>query len=78
MNAAILACGGSDAPDRRVPRRQAPIVAANEKYLGGLETIREVVSAVLAILAWPLVLLGAAYDQRLGGAPSLAGWCRPW
>ena len=34
------------------------IVAANRDYLAGLDTIREIVSALLAILLWPLVLLG--------------------
>ncbi len=34
------------------------IVAANHHYLGSLDTIREIVSAILAIVLWPLVLLG--------------------
>ena len=34
------------------------IVAANENYLGDINTIREIVSAILAIVLWPLVLLG--------------------
>ena len=34
------------------------IVAANRRYLTDLDTIREIVSAILAILLWPLVLLG--------------------
>lgn len=34
------------------------IVAANRDYLASLDTIREIVSAILAIVLWPLVLLG--------------------
>ena len=34
------------------------VVAANDNYLRNLDTVRAVVSAVLAILLWPLVLLG--------------------
>lgn len=34
------------------------IIAANRKYLTSLDSIREIISAVLAIALWPLVLLG--------------------
>lgn len=34
------------------------VVAASRDYLGSLDTIREIVSALLAILLWPLILLG--------------------
>ena len=34
------------------------IVAANRKYLPSLDSIREIISAALAIVLWPLVLLG--------------------
>jgi hypothetical protein len=34
------------------------VVASNRNYLSGLDTAREVLSAVLAILLWPLLLLG--------------------
>jgi len=34
------------------------IVAANHHYLTRLDTFTRVVSGLLAILAWPLVLLG--------------------
>jgi hypothetical protein len=34
------------------------IVAANRDYLASLDTLREIVSAILAIVLWPLVLLG--------------------
>jgi hypothetical protein len=33
-------------------------VAASKDYLENLETVRRVASAVLAILLWPLLLLG--------------------
>jgi hypothetical protein len=32
------------------------IVAANDDYLRELETVRQVISALLAIVLWPLVL----------------------
>ena len=34
------------------------VVAANHNYLQNLDRIKEIISAVLAILLWPLVLLG--------------------
>jgi hypothetical protein len=34
------------------------IVAATNDYLDNLETWRRIVSALLAVLLWPLVLLG--------------------
>jgi hypothetical protein len=34
------------------------IVAANENYLRNLDSVRRVISAILAIVLWPLVLLG--------------------
>ena len=33
-------------------------VAASKNYLDNLETLKRVLSAVLAILLWPLLLLG--------------------
>jgi hypothetical protein len=33
-------------------------VASNEDYLGNVDNLRRTVSAVLAVLLWPLVLLG--------------------
>ncbi|MEY2469639.1 MAG: hypothetical protein QOF21_2337 [Actinomycetota bacterium] len=33
------------------------IVAANNGYLGGISDLSDLLSALLAILAWPLVLL---------------------
>ena len=40
------------------------IVAANENYLRDLETVRQVISAILAIVLWPLVLLGVDLNIR--------------
>ncbi|HKH32129.1 MAG TPA: hypothetical protein VKA45_13875 [Gaiellaceae bacterium] len=40
------------------------IVAANDNYLRHLENVRQVVSAVLAIVLWPLVLLGVDLHIR--------------
>ncbi len=34
------------------------IVASNRGYLGNLDNLSGVLSAVLAVIAWPLVLLG--------------------
>ena len=39
------------------------VVASQRNYLDDLETIRRIVSAVLAVLLWPLLLLGI--DLRL-------------
>ena len=40
------------------------IVAANENYLRELDNVRQVISAVLAIVLWPLVLLGVDLHIR--------------
>ena len=40
------------------------IVAANENYLRSLDTIREVISALLAIALWPLILVGVDLRVR--------------
>jgi sulfite exporter TauE/SafE len=40
------------------------IVAANDNYLRQLESVRQVVSALLAIVLWPLVLLGVDLHIR--------------
>lgn len=40
------------------------IVAANENYLRDLDTVRRVISAILAIVLWPLVLLGVDLHIR--------------
>jgi hypothetical protein len=40
------------------------IVAANDDYLRNLDTVRQVISALLAIILWPLVLLGVDLHIR--------------
>ena len=40
------------------------IVAANENYLRDLENARQIISAILAIVLWPLVLLGVDLHIR--------------
>jgi ABC-type anion transport system duplicated permease subunit len=40
------------------------IVASNRNYLGGIDTLREILSAFLAIVLWPLVLLGVNLHLR--------------
>lgn len=42
------------------------VVAANNGYLGNLGDINSIVSAALAILLWPLVLVGI--DLHIGRA----------
>ena len=45
------------------------VVASNNDYLGNLNDISAVVSAVLAVLLWPLVLLDV--DLHIGGVPKV-------
>ncbi len=40
------------------------VVAANRDYLDSLDAAREIISAILAILLWPLVLLGIDVNIR--------------
>ena len=40
------------------------VIASNERYLRDLDTLREIVSALLAIVLWPLVLLGVDLHIR--------------
>jgi hypothetical protein len=40
------------------------VVAANRNYLDSLDTLREVISAILAVVLWPLVLLGVNLNIR--------------
>ena len=41
------------------------VVARADGYLGGIEGVGDLLSAVLAVLLWPLVLLGV--DIKIGG-----------
>ncbi len=43
------------------------LVAAAREYLGGIDGVNDVVSAALAILLWPLVLLGIDFEIGRGG-----------
>jgi hypothetical protein len=43
------------------------VVASNNNYLGNLNDLSAVVSAVLAVVLWPLVLLGV--DLHIGNVP---------
>ncbi len=45
------------------------VVASNHDYLGQLNDLSAVVSAVLAVILWPLVLLGV--DLHIGGLPKV-------
>jgi hypothetical protein len=40
------------------------VIAANRNYLDSLDSLREVVSAILAVVLWPLVLLGVDVNIR--------------
>jgi hypothetical protein len=59
------------------------VVASNNNYLGNLNDLSAIVSALLAVLLWPLVLLGI--DVRIGDVPKVkirdqglaAWWARP-
>ncbi|CAN5642741.1 hypothetical protein BH24ACT26_BH24ACT26_10600 [soil metagenome] len=45
------------------------VVASNNNYLGNLGDLSAIVSAVLAVLLWPLVLVGI--DLHIGGLPKV-------
>jgi hypothetical protein len=40
------------------------VVAANRDYLDSLDSLREIISAILAVVLWPLVLLGVNLNIR--------------
>ena len=40
------------------------IVAAGHHYFEHLDTVRPIASAVLAVLLWPLVLLGVSFHIK--------------
>ena len=40
------------------------VIASNENYLRDLDTVREILSGLLAILLWPLILLGVDLHIR--------------
>lgn len=41
------------------------VVAANRDYFGDLDGLQDILSALLAVVLWPLILLGV--DLDLGG-----------
>ena len=45
------------------------VIASSNNYLGNLNDLSAVVSALLAVLLWPLVLLGI--DLHIGGIPNV-------
>lgn len=45
-------------------------VAATRDYLGDIGSIGDFINLVLAIVLWPLVLLGVKFNLRLGGGGS--------
>ncbi|MBA3350717.1 MAG: hypothetical protein H0T12_09210 [Actinobacteria bacterium] len=45
------------------------VVASSNNYLGNLNDLSAVISALLAVLLWPLVLLGI--DLHIGGIPNV-------
>ncbi|MFN2489337.1 MAG: hypothetical protein ABR529_06320 [Actinomycetota bacterium] len=45
------------------------VVASNNNYLGNLNDLSAVLSAVLAVVLWPLVLVGV--DLHIGGVPNV-------
>ncbi len=40
------------------------VVASNRDYLDSLDSLSEVISAILAVVLWPLVLLGVNLNIR--------------
>jgi hypothetical protein len=47
-------------------------VASNENYLDNVNTVREVFSAILAVLLWPLVLIGVDFHVDLDAVVRLS------
>jgi hypothetical protein len=40
------------------------VVAVNRNYLDSLDSLGEIISAILAVVLWPLVLLGVNLNIR--------------
>ena len=49
------------------------VVAATKDYLGDVGSIGEILNLVLAVLLWPLVLLGVDFDLKIGGGDDKNG-----
>lgn len=43
------------------------VVAASKDYLGNINGFGDIINLLLAILLWPLVLLGVKFNLKLGG-----------
>lgn len=43
------------------------LVAATKDYLGNINGFGDIINLLLAILLWPLVLLGVKFNLNLGG-----------
>ncbi len=43
------------------------VVAANKDYLGDVNSLADIINMLLAILLWPLVLLGVDFNLDFGG-----------
>ena len=43
------------------------VVAATQDYLGDIGSLGDIVNLLLAIVLWPLVLLGVDFNLRIGG-----------
>lgn len=43
------------------------LVAASKDYLGSIDGVGDIINLLLAILLWPLLLLGVKFNLRLGG-----------
>lgn len=43
------------------------VVAAVKDYLGDIGNVGDIINLVLAIVLWPLVLLGVDFNVKLGG-----------
>lgn len=43
------------------------LVAAQKDYLGNIGSIGDIINLLLAVLLWPLVLLGVKFNISVGG-----------
>ena len=43
------------------------IVAAIKDYLGDVGSLGDIINLLLAILLWPLILVGVDFDLKIGG-----------
>ena len=49
------------------------VVAATKDYLGDVGSIGDILNLLLAILLWPLVLLGVDFNLKIGGGDDKNG-----